>query len=383
VTGLQPLHPVVRHHLHELSGPFGIWQHARGTMADPAFGSCTDDVARSLQVDQAHARTVGVETVADNADQAVAFLEDAFDPTRRRFRNFRGADGGWARSEPSEDSQGRAIAALGTTMAWTEAPRLAERARLLLEASLTGMHRLRAIRAVASCTLGYVAALEVLPERDPLRHDVEAVLRQAVGHLRFVFAPARGPRHDPDWPWPDRILTYETGLPASALVVGGQWLGDQLLVDQGLATIDWLIRVQTGQDGRFSPVGNAGWWPKGGERAQYDQQPIEAATMIAACQTALAVADDRRYRAAAEAAYGWFLGANDTGVPVATPSTGGCHDGLEPDSVNANQGAESTLAWLLALERVRMLRDSHHGLSAVPDPVGPGSLASVPAGRGR
>ncbi len=314
MTGLQPLHPVVRHHLHELSGPFGIWQHARGTMADPAFGSCTDDVARSLQVDQAHARTLGVDVVADNAEQALTFLEDAFDPTRRRFRNFRGAGGGWDRSEPSEDSQGRAMAAIGAAVAWTEAPRLAERARLMLEASLTGMHRIRAFRAVASCTLGYVAALEVLPARDPLRLDVEAALRQAAGVLRSVFAPVRGPRSDPDWPWPDKILTYETAMPAGAMVAAGQWMRDPLMVDQGLATIDWLIRVQTGQDGRFSPVGNAGWWPKGGERAQFDQQPIEAATMIAACQVALTVADDRRYRTAAEAAYGWFLGVNDTGI---------------------------------------------------------------------
>jgi hypothetical protein len=244
------------------------------------------------------------------------------------------------------------------------------------------MHRLRATRAVASCAIGYVAAIDVLPARDPLRLDLEAALRQAGGHLRSVFAPVRGPRHDPDWPWPDKILTYETALPAGAMVAAGQWMRDPVLVDQGRATIDWLIGVQTGHDGRFSPVGNAGWWPRGGERAQFDQQPIEAATMIAACQVMLAMADDVRYRDAAEAAYAWFLGVNDTGIPVATPSTGGCHDGLEADGVNANQGAESTLAWLMALERIRVLREATTGASRLPDPSSARPVATG-AGNGR
>jgi hypothetical protein len=127
------------------------------------------------------------------------------------------------------------------------------------------------------------------------------------------------------------------------------------MLDAGLRALDWLIASQTAPAGHLSPVGN-GWWPRGGVRSRFDQQPIEAASLLLAARAAFEATGRARYRDAAEQAYGWFLGANDRGVPVAAPDRGACFDGLTPGGVNANQGAESTLAWLMALEHVRHSR---------------------------
>ena len=132
----------------------------------------------------------------------------------------------------------------------------------------------------------------------------------------------------------------------------------------GCQVLDWLIEMQTGPNGTFSPVGNRGWWPRKGAKSQFDQQPIEAMALVLAAEDALSATADERYRRAAEMAYAWFLGANDGGIEVAVPLTGGCRDGLTPNGLNDNQGAESTLAWLTALEHIRVLRAADAGAVA-------------------
>lgn len=159
-----------------------------------------------------------------------------------------------------------------------------------------------------------------------------------------------------EWPWPEPLLTYENALMPHALIVAGMRLGRPEALARGRAVLDWLIDIQVDEEGCFSPVGNSQWWPRTGERSQFDQQPIEAATMVLAAAAALRATGNRRYLAAAETAYGWFLGANDLGVVVADPARGACHDGLTPHGVNLNQGAESTLMWLTALEQMRETR---------------------------
>ena len=169
----------------------------------------------------------------------------------------------------------------------------------------------------------------------------------------------------PDWPWPEPTLTYENALLPRALIAVGKRLEDAPMTHGGFLVLDWLIESQTSPDGSFSPVGNKGWWPRGGDKSRFDQQPIEAMAMIVACEAALAVSSDNRYRRAAEMAYGWFLGRNDTGVPVAVPLEGACNDGLNASGVNPNQGAESTLAWLTSLEHMRALRASDASVARV------------------
>jgi hypothetical protein len=163
------------------------------------------------------------------------------------------------------------------------------------------------------------------------------------------------------WPWPDAVVSYENALVPNALITAGRRLGDAELSRLGVRTLDWLIEIQTAPDGHLTPIGNEGWLLRGGTRARFDQQPIEAATMLQAAEVAWRATGRDKYLNTAEAAYGWFLGRNDVGVPLAEPARGGCCDGLHETGVNPNQGAESTLMWLTALEHMRGLREAAAG----------------------
>jgi hypothetical protein len=346
VADLAPLHPVRREHLEALSDATGIMQHAVGPSPDPAHGYCTDDVARALRVDLLHQRELGRGSVAGSAGRHLAFLEAAFLPSPGRFRNFRSVDGTWLDDGGSADSQGRALHALGETILLAPDAAMAAPARDLLARSLPAAHALTDLRARSSALLGLVAAV-----RGGMGGEAPGSLRALARSLAATF---RG-SDDPAWPWPEPILTYENGLPAQALIAAGDHLGEAAMVESGVRVLDWLVAVQTATAGHLSPLGN-GWWPRGGERSRFDQQPIEAAALLLAAHAALDATGHARHRSTVEQAYGWFLGANDVGVPVAEPGHGACFDGLEPDGVNANQGAESTLAWLLAVEHVRAMR---------------------------
>jgi len=201
---------------------------------------------------------------------------------------------------------------------------------------------------VASAILGCDAALEGQPD-----DTTRATLRALVLRLQGAFWDI-----DPvsDWPWPESELTYENALLPHALIVAGRRLADPDLRRLGLEALDWLIANQTTRRGTFTPVGNDGWWPRGGVRSRFAQQPIEATALILAAAAAYEVTSDVAYRRAAESAYAWFLGGNECDMVVADVVTGGCHDGLEEGGVNQNQGAESTLMWLTAVETIRAIR---------------------------
>lgn len=363
-----PLQPVCRRHLEVMGDEIGIMQHAIGSRPDPLHGYCTDDVARALLVDLLHGRALGWPAVADSAWRAVRFLDEAFDGADGRFRNFRRVDGSWLDGSPSEDSQGRAMRALGEAIATAPDPRMAETAASLFDRALPAARGLTALRASASVLLGCDAALRAAPSEPTAR-----AYRLLAGRLRSAFECRAGAA----WPWPEPRLTYENALPVQALIVAGQHFGSQPMLDIGLDVLDWLLTVQTAPAGHLSPIGN-GWWPCGGERSHFDQQPIEPVALLLAAEAAYVATGREQYRTAMELAYGWFLGDNDVGLRVAVPERGACFDGLTPDGVNANQGAESTLVWLIALERVRTLRaprPTAHPLAAPP--VTDALLASV------
>jgi len=364
VLDVLPLHPVDRGHLEVLSDAVGIMQHAQGSLPDPAHGYCTDDVARALQVDLLHQRELGWRAVQDSATRNVRFLADAFDPATGRFRNFRGADGSWLDGIGSQDSHGRAMIALAETMALAPDPHLAASAEQVFCDALDAALGLRALRARASVLLACEIAGRAAPR---------AVITGALRQLGERFQSSFDPRPSTPWMWPESRLTYENALPVRALLVAGRYLGSETAIDAGLRLLDWLIDVQTAPAGHLSPIGN-GWWPRGGPKSQFDQQPIEATAMVLAAETALELTKDDVYRVAIERAYAWFLGANDVGIPIATPERGACHDGLTPTGVNGNEGAESTLMWLIALEHVRTMRTAE-----AASPASPAVLAASPA----
>ncbi len=327
----------------------GIMQHAIGSRPDPAHGYCTDDVARALQVDLLHRRELGWPAVAGRAWRSLGFLAEALDGATGRFRNFRSVDGSWIAGVGSEDCHGRALLALAEAIADGPDARLVESATSLFERALPAARGLSALRAQASVLLACATKLRAAP--DPAT--------AVAFHLLAIRFQARlRSRPASTWPWPESRLTYENALPARALIVAGQTIASEQMVETGLNALDWLIDAQITPDGHLSPIGN-GWWPCGGEKARFDQQPIEATALLLAAESAHLVTADGRYLTAMERAYAWFLGENDLGVEVADPKRGASYDGLTPRGVNANQGAESTLMWLIALEHVRAMREAH------------------------
>jgi hypothetical protein len=340
-----PLFGARRQHLEAMTDEVGIMQHAIGRQPDPAHGYCTDDVARALQVDLLHGQALGWTMVAPSARRSLRFLDDAFDPLTGRFRNFRRYDGSWVDGPGSPDSHGRAMLALGEVIALAPDAAMVAVARSLFDQALPAAIGFSDLRARASTLLGWAALIDA--SRGPVP--------QAFRVMADAFHAAFQVDTDADWPWPESIVTYENGLLPRALIVSGERLRSEGMVSTGLASLDWLIDHQLAPAGHLSPIGN-GWWRRYGVRSTLDQQPIEATALLLAAEAAFEATSDDRYLGAMERAYGWFLGANDLGMEVADPHRGGGRDGLTPRGVNTNQGAESTLMWLIAAAHIRAVR---------------------------
>jgi hypothetical protein len=371
---LRPLYPISRVHLVAMSNDIGMWQHASGSKPNPAFGYCTDDVARELVVDVLHLRAGDTAELECSIRRSLQFLADGFDAASGRFLNMRTADGTWLETEASEDCHARAMVGLAAVMAGMPNTEQAERAAGLFARAIPAAATFDGLRPISALVLACDAAISAgFPARP--------IFESSAGRLAAMFGEQKaGPgsvsRKDPgrlvvlpkdatvdrraaallEWPWPEPAVTYENALGPHALIVAGLRLDDVGLAARGCAVLDWLIDIQATDSGAFSPIGNSNWWYRGGSWSQFDQQPIEAATMVSAAAAAFGATGRRRYVDAAEAAYGWFLGDNDVGVMLADPARGACSDGLSATGRSENQGAESTLMWLATLEQIRALR---------------------------
>jgi hypothetical protein len=195
---------------------------------------------------------------------------------------------------------------------------------------------------------GALAADEYL-QGFPHEHSVQLLKREMASRLLWVYEQNKCP----DWMWFEQSLTYANARLPQALVVANENHGDRRSVEAGLESLKWLMGVQSGAGGVFAPIGTNGFYPRGGERSLYDQQPIEAAASVSACLCALRATRDPKWLVQAHWAFRWFLGENLLGLPLFDKATGGCHDGLHEKRVNKNQGAESTLSFLCALSELR------------------------------
>ncbi len=320
-------------HLEHLTTHIGIHEHALLSEPRPEHGYCTDDNARlaivmSREPDEGAAhrmmRTALAFVLDSQADSGLV---------RNRFM----LDGywRWVDSPRAEDAWGRALWALGTVAAAHPNPGFRAMARWGFERSARQRSPWR--RSMTFAALGAADLLGAEPEH----HLAHRLLVDAV----MAILP---PGH-PDGVWPEERLTYANAALPEALIAAGAVLDAPVVLARGLGMLDWLLRRQI-RDGHLSVVG-AGGAPllDGGPR--FDQQPIEVAALADACWRAWTVTGDRRWEQGLILAGDWFLGANDTGVPMVDPVTGGGYDGLEPDGVNLNQGAESTLALVSTMQR--------------------------------
>lgn len=335
-------------HLVNLTDSMGIWQHAHFSMPRYEDGYCTDDNARALILAcmAAERSSASGSPLSPLAPRYLAFLDYAFDRNSGRFRNFLGADRVWLEEAGSEDSHGRALWALGHCVGSNALPHLRQLAGQLLVEGLPAAKRFTSPRAWAFTLLGASAYLTRFPGDIRAERTRKFLIAKLMGGLTAA--------RERDWVWFEDSLSYANAKLPHALLVAGHAAGNANAVEAALESLEWLMRVQTGERGCFSPVGSERVYVRGGDRPHFDQQPIEAHASVSACVAAQRIGGDRKWYLEALRAFDWFMGRNDVGLPLYDPATGGCCDGLHFDRVNRNQGAESTLAFHLALAELQL-----------------------------
>ena len=341
------LPPLQLDHLRRLTDETGMLQHAFFTVPNYREGYTTDDNARALIV-SVLLDEVGHGEAPDLASRYLAFLGYAFNPETQCFRNFMSYQRQWLEERGSDDSHGRALWALGMVLGHSSRPALSSMAGGLFERALPAILATTSPRAWAFALLGLNEYLQRF-RGDRMASQVQEVL---AGRLLTLY---RAQRSD-DWRWFEDGLSYCNAALPHALLATGRCRSDDSLSQAGLEALDWLAGLQQAEAGsrHFVPIGSTGFYRRGGERARFDQQPIEAQAMVSACLEAHQVTGDRRWRQTARQAFEWFHGRNDLNKPIYDPTTGGCRDGLHPDRPNSNQGAESTLAYLQSLLELRL-----------------------------
>jgi len=382
------LPPLKLDHLQNLTDETGILQHADFTVPNYREGYTTDDNARALLVSVLLGETGSREAVR-LATRFLAFTGYAFLPQTRRFRNFMDYQRRWLEETGSEDSHGRALWALGTVLGRSNTPTLQNMAGQLFQQSLLAILETTSPRAWAFALLG----LHEYFERFAGDRRAGQVLEELAGRLLDLYQTNRRE----GWTWFENALTYCNAALPHALLVGGQALQNPAMQAAGLESLQWLADLQVADtEGRhFVPIGSNGFYTQGGERARFDQQPVEAQAMVSACLEAYRITGDKRWEREARRAFEWFLGRNDLHLPLYDPTTGGCRDGLHPDRANENQGAESTLAFLQALLELRLAETVAHPeehrsndepslrvLTPVPTHLHPEGVAARPNGGG-
>jgi glycosyltransferase involved in cell wall biosynthesis len=348
-------------HLNQITDDTGILQHSIFTIPNRREGYTTDDNARALifsvqlehlKKDQVQRNQIGrSDSAASNsAGLYLSFLEHAFNPAKGRFKNFLRYDRRWNESVGSEDSHGRALWGLGTVLGRSRDQGLRGAAGRLFEFSLPAVLEFSSPRAWAYTLLGIQEYLDSYPgDRDAQK------VRFALSHrLLEMYQSIR----TPEWKWFENVLAYGNARLPQAMLLVGSACSDDRMVSAGLESLDWLSETQRCEiNSHFVPIGSQGFYRHGGERARFDQQPLEAAGAVSACLQAYRVTGDSRWRNEAWSAFNWFLGDNDLQLPLYDSVTGGCRDGLHPDRANENQGAESTLSFLMALLEMRSLAE--------------------------
>ncbi|MCK4796705.1 MAG: glycosyl transferase family 1, partial [Spirochaetes bacterium] len=326
----------------------GILQHSIFTIPNRVHGYCTDDNARAL-IFTSMVRNFIVsdeELILDLYTKYLSFLQYAFNEKTDRFRNFMSYDRRWLDEVGSEDSHGRAIWGLGVAVAYSENQGHLEMSVSLFNKSIKAIENFTSPRAWAFALVGIHAYLRKFFGDREIKRIREVIANKLFGLFQRNMSN--------DWQWVEDKLSYANGKLPHALLLSGQWLQRGDMIDMGLKVLEWLNNIQL-NDGYFVPIGNDGWYSKGGNRARFDQQPIEAQAMIDACIEAYYVTKDRKWIDIGITCFKWFLGKNDLNAPLYDPRTGGCRDGLMPNGANQNEGAESTLAWLLSLSALHKL----------------------------
>ena len=348
---IEHLPTVDMRHVLVLTDGTAMMQHATHATPNPHHGYCTDDNARALiaavlyfqhrdepavATDPALGRP---DSVMVATQRYLAFLAYAYHPNTGRFRNFMDYDRSWLEEVGSEDSHARALWGLGVATRRGAIPDIRDHAASIFEGALRVLDTLTYLRPLTFCLLGIH---EYLQARE---HELAVDLRRSLGQK--LWEALQSYTRD-DWPWWEDELTWGNAKLPHALMVAGADLDEPQWVAEAEKSLEWLLKVQTAEAGHLSIIGNRGWYRRGGQPARFDQQPIEAQGLVQACLAAARITGRDKWAREAVRCFEWFTGRNDVGVSMYNADTGGGQDGLHADGADPNQGAESTLAYVLS-----------------------------------
>jgi glycosyltransferase involved in cell wall biosynthesis len=330
-----------------LSDGCGIIQHGIFAVPDRSHGYCVDDNCRALML--MHRQRGDAARADELATIYAAFVQHAWNGSNGRFRNFMAYDRRWLEEEGSEDSCGRSLWSLGDTALRARRHELRRWALHLFDQVAPHARALGSMRAQAFAILAADAILTAHPG-----HKTAAALIGDFGeklHDQLIASRRDG------WVWFESVLAYDNARLPQALLRAAGRLGDTVMRDDALAALVWLDGIQTNADGQFRAVGTDSFGRQHALPLPFDQQPVEAWATIDAAIDALEITGETRWADTVAAAYAWYLGANDLGLPLGSSVDGGCFDGLMADRANLNQGAESVLAFQFACCAMRELAE--------------------------
>ena len=337
--------------LRAMSDGTGMFQHGIGIVPDRRHGYCLDDNARALMLVNRAAGLDDPERLALSSTYA-SFIQHAWNDDRRAFRNFMHFDRRWCEEEGSEDSNGRALWALGDTIACSPEADIRAWAVIWYDRVFEAMGEMGSPRSIAFSMLGAAARLQAEPDHGASREMLE---KGGDFLSRLLDAERR-----PEWAWFEAVLGYDNPRLPQALIEAGMTLGHREFTSAGIETLKWIAARQRAPNGHFRPIGSESF---GLKRAHlpFDQQPLEAQAAIDSALVAHAATGDPSWLDHGRAAWNWFLGANDRGVVLGDLASGRCRDGIGPRGANANCGAESILAFQLGFYSMLALENAAGG----------------------
>ncbi|MEP6985501.1 MAG: glycosyltransferase, partial [Chloroflexota bacterium] len=335
-------------HVERMTDSTGIFQHALFDIPNFQEGYTTDDNARALilcvMLENADAQLQ--KKAHKLSGPYMAFLNYAYNASTGRFRNFMAFDRHWLEEVGSEDSHGRAIWALGTVLGRTNSQGMAGLSSRIFGNALPIVKTFTSPRAWAYTVMGVHEYLKRFGG-DRVAHDTLSYLGEQLLRLYNTVSSS-------DWSWFEDVVSYGNAILPHALLICGTALDRTDMKEAALKSLRWLIDLQQTDEGYFSFIGNQGLYRRNRERNSSDQQPIEAQSTVSACLYAYSVTNDMQWYHDGRSAFEWLLGRNHLGQLLYVPHTGGCRDGLHPNAVNQNQGAESTLAYLISSVEIQL-----------------------------
>lgn len=325
-------------HLKRLTDGTGLIQHAKYIVPDRHTGYCLDDNARAMML----CAGAFAQLKSDDAKEMLStylsfthFMQTA----DGKFHNFMDYQRDFSDEVGSDDSFGRALRALGYII-WRP-PKDAYRSLALdcFKKALPNVKGLN-LRGKALSMLGLIDYLRCYQNDE----GISILLKDCADDLVRMYDN----RPDEAWRWFEDILCYDNAIMSLALFQTYDILHDEKYLQVARETLAFLEK-NTFQDGHLSIIGSDGWYTRGGPRASYDQQPIDAAAMVLAFQAAYRVTQDKEYLKKMRQSFYWFLGENDMSMSIYDYETKGCADGLLAEGVSLNQGGESTVSFFTAL----------------------------------